>query len=220
MISIYAIFPYSWQLQVVPLKHGMPMEVTSPCQRTSHAIVSTCLCHWWMCHWKWVRRNYVPVSAFHSGNFFGINVIMFHQSIIFYALMVMLLSLHPSSTPLILLEGTHYHTRNLAPMMLAAKARKTLQPQVTPRLRKGDALIFDYRILHRGKANLSDTVNAKGDSEGCLDETSGEGSDCKDADITDNIFKVGRDRPILVMTFARRWFVDVCNFPKRSVFSL
>jgi hypothetical protein len=30
----------------------------------------------------------------------------------------------------------------------------------------------------------------------------------------------GRDRPVLVMTFARRWYVDVCNFPKRSIFSL
>jgi len=30
----------------------------------------------------------------------------------------------------------------------------------------------------------------------------------------------GRDRPVLVLTFARRWFVDVCNFPKRSIFSL
>lgn len=51
--------------------------------------------------------------------------------------------------------GTHYHTRNLVPLMLAAKARKTLRPTITPELRIGDALLFDYRVLHRGKANTS-----------------------------------------------------------------
>lgn len=49
--------------------------------------------------------------------------------------------------------GSHYLTRNLAPMMLAAKCRKTLQAPVIPTLRQGDTLIFDYRILHRGLAN-------------------------------------------------------------------
>jgi len=29
----------------------------------------------------------------------------------------------------------------------------------------------------------------------------------------------GRHRPVLVLTFARRWFVDVCNFPKNSIFA-
>jgi len=51
--------------------------------------------------------------------------------------------------------GTHYHTRNLAPMILAAKARKTLRPPVLPLLKKGDILLFDYRVLHRGRQNLS-----------------------------------------------------------------
>jgi hypothetical protein len=57
--------------------------------------------------------------------------------------------------PTELRPGTHYHTRNLAPMMLAAKARKTLRAPVTPLLAVGDVLMFDYRVLHRGRANQS-----------------------------------------------------------------
>jgi ectoine hydroxylase-related dioxygenase (phytanoyl-CoA dioxygenase family) len=39
--------------------------------------------------------------------------------------------------------------------MLVAKCRKTLQAPVWPSLSLGDLLIFDYRILHRGRANRS-----------------------------------------------------------------
>mmetsp|Transcript_20032 Transcript_20032/g.30698 ORF Transcript_20032/g.30698 Transcript_20032/m.30698 type:complete len:303 (-) Transcript_20032:1469-2377(-) len=87
--------------------------------------------------------------------------------------------------PTELRPGTHYYTRNLASMMLAARAKKTLRDPVLPLLHAGDALIFDYRVLHRGRANLSD-----------------------------------EDRPILVMTFAKSWFSDVLNFPKRSMFDV
>jgi hypothetical protein len=55
--------------------------------------------------------------------------------------------------PTELRPGTHYHTRNLAPMMLAAACRKTLRRAVAPILATGDVLIFDYRVLHRGGAN-------------------------------------------------------------------
>jgi hypothetical protein len=55
--------------------------------------------------------------------------------------------------PTELRPGTHYHTRNLAPMMLAAACRKTLRRPVAPILATGDVLIFDYRVLHRGLAN-------------------------------------------------------------------
>ena len=55
--------------------------------------------------------------------------------------------------------GTHYHTRNLGPMMLAAKCRKTLKPQYMATLQVGDACIFDYRILHRGSPNRSRQQN-------------------------------------------------------------
>ena len=78
--------------------------------------------------------------------------------------------------------GSHYLTRNLAPMMLAAKARGKLRKPVMPLLRAGDALLFDYRILHRGRANTS-----------------------------------GMNRPILVMTFAKRTFKDRLNFPAKSI---
>lgn len=52
--------------------------------------------------------------------------------------------------------GGHVLTRNLAPMMLAAKCRKTLRKPVWPSLKFGDAVLFDYRVLHRGRANRSD----------------------------------------------------------------
>ncbi|CAJ1943569.1 unnamed protein product [Cylindrotheca closterium] len=51
---------------------------------------------------------------------------------------------------------SHYLTRNLAPMMLAAKCRGTLRVPVWPALNLGDVVCFDYRILHRGRANNSD----------------------------------------------------------------
>lgn len=50
---------------------------------------------------------------------------------------------------------SHYYTRNLAPMLLAAKARKQLRPTVAPLLQLGDVLAFDYRVLHRGLANTT-----------------------------------------------------------------
>ena len=59
--------------------------------------------------------------------------------------------------PTELRPGTHYFTRNLAPMMLAARARKTLRAPETPLLDEGDVLVFDYRLLHRGRANQSDS---------------------------------------------------------------
>jgi ectoine hydroxylase-related dioxygenase (phytanoyl-CoA dioxygenase family) len=95
-----------------------------------------------------------------------------------------LIDISPDLGPTVLRPGTHVHTRNLAPLMLLAKARKTLRSPVAPCSKAGDALIFDYRILHRGSANRDPEVH----------------------------------RPILVLTFAKTWFVDVCNFPKRSMY--
>ena len=116
-----------------------------------------------------------------------------------------------SMGPTELRPGTHYHTRNLAPMMLAAKARKSLRPPVCAELKIGDALVFDYRILHRGMANVSDVDVDNDDSQH-------ERIDCNVSSRRSN--SCGEDRPVLVLTFARRWFKDVCNFPKRSMFSL
>jgi hypothetical protein len=61
----------------------------------------------------------------------------------------------PDMGPTEFRPGTHYHTRNLAPLLLAAKARKTLRAPTSPLPRAGDALVFDYRVLHRGRANAS-----------------------------------------------------------------
>jgi hypothetical protein len=53
--------------------------------------------------------------------------------------------------------GGHLLTRNLAPMLLAAKCRKTLRAPVWPALQQQDVVVFDYRVLHRGRANTTET---------------------------------------------------------------
>jgi hypothetical protein len=78
-----------------------------------------------------------------------------HQPCHCLNIFIPLLDLTSDLGPTELRPGTHVHTRNLAPMMLAAKARKTLQAPVAPLLQLGDVLVFDYRILHRGLANVS-----------------------------------------------------------------
>ena len=40
-------------------------------------------------------------------------------------------------------------------MYLAAFIGKRLKPTNAPCLNKGSVLLFDYRVLHRGKANIS-----------------------------------------------------------------
>lgn len=57
--------------------------------------------------------------------------------------------------PTELRPGSHYYTRNLAPMLLGAACRKELRPTVAPLLQQGDVLMFDYRVLHRGLANAT-----------------------------------------------------------------
>mmetsp|Transcript_25988 Transcript_25988/g.78009 ORF Transcript_25988/g.78009 Transcript_25988/m.78009 type:complete len:142 (+) Transcript_25988:2-427(+) len=49
--------------------------------------------------------------------------------------------------------GSHRLTRDLAKQMLLARVRKTLRPPVVPVLSPGDAVLFDYRVLHRGTRN-------------------------------------------------------------------
>jgi len=107
--------------------------------------------------------------------------------------------------------------------MLVAKARKTLRQPVTPELQMGDALMFDYRILHRGRANMSDVVSTSDSATDDDDVVDDKNNGAKDYTATEDERSAGEDgcgthRPVLVITFARRWFVDVCNFPKRSIF--
>jgi len=51
--------------------------------------------------------------------------------------------------------GSHRYTNNLAKGMLLAFARKKNKPNEAPLLKKGSVLLFDYRVLHRGCANIS-----------------------------------------------------------------
>ena len=157
-----------------------------------------------------------PTQSWHADG--GHTSLTTHEKCHVFNVFIPLVDVPLTLGPTEIRPGTHFHTRNLAPMMLAAKARKTLRAPVTPQLRRGDALLFDYRILHRGRANVSDEVGA---SASGLDMTT---SNDEDRDVDrfdgDGVEDCGRYRPVLVMTFARRWFVDVCNFPKRSIFAL
>jgi hypothetical protein len=138
---------------------------------------------------------------------------------------VPLVDLCPSLGPTELRPKSHYYTRDLTKMVLGAMARKEWETAVMPVLRRGEALLFDYRILHRGRANQSHVVvddddDDDGEKDCERDEcANGEKKGVNHGQSRDERHG-GRDRPILVMTFAKSWFVDVCNFPKRSIFSL
>ena len=49
--------------------------------------------------------------------------------------------------------GSHFLTRNLTKQMLLARIKKTLRSPLVPLVSPGDALLFDYRVLHRGTLN-------------------------------------------------------------------
>ena len=51
--------------------------------------------------------------------------------------------------------ASHFLTRKLFKFMMLARARKQLHTPVTPTACSGDAVIFDYRTLHRGTCNNS-----------------------------------------------------------------
>ena len=88
---------------------------------------------------------------------------------------------------------THQWTRSTFKMMIGAKARGETVPNELPTLAVGDALLFDYRVLHRGRGNVSDAVG----------EFVGVG---------------GINRPVMVLTYANTWFKDIYNFPlERSI---
>lgn len=52
--------------------------------------------------------------------------------------------------------GSHYMTRDLKKMFLLAAMKKQLLPNTKPTFKKGSALLFDYRVLHRGTANKTE----------------------------------------------------------------
>mmetsp|Transcript_25507 Transcript_25507/g.33328 ORF Transcript_25507/g.33328 Transcript_25507/m.33328 type:complete len:264 (-) Transcript_25507:422-1213(-) len=98
-------------------------------------------------------------------------------------LFVPLVDLTESNGATELRPASHFLTRNLKKLWLAAYAKKQIQPPVAPLLKAGSILAFDYRLLHHGTANESSEY-----------------------------------RPILVLTFSKPWFVDIFNFPSRSLF--
>ena len=129
---------------------------------------------------------------------------------------------------------SHYYTRQLTKMMLLAKARNELQPIDAPTVSSlGDIIVFDYRILHRGRGNnhlndkqeqpaVSDVTNEPSSSTTRVNGTTG-------ADRTDNHDESSsrshermdhghhsNHRVILVITVSLPWFHDVLNYPKSS----
>ena len=68
-----------------------------------------------------------------------------------------LVDITPANGPTELRPGSHFLSRDLTRLTLLAKVKKTLRPCVSPCPSAGDALIFDYRTVHRGRANLSAT---------------------------------------------------------------
>ena len=66
-----------------------------------------------------------------------------------------LLDLQASHGPTSIRPRTQFYTRDLARQMLGAMCRKELLPAATPLVAAGSALLFDYRVLHRGLANTS-----------------------------------------------------------------
>jgi hypothetical protein len=106
--------------------------------------------------------------------------------------------------PTELRPGTQFLTRNLGPMMLAARCRKTLKPPVWPELEFGDAIIFDYRVLHRGRANLSNHSLSPGGGVENIEEN--------------NKKTMGVDRNYLVLCYCEPWFKDILNFPPKSLY--
>lgn len=79
-----------------------------------------------------------------------------HAVNVFVALTDVTLEMGPTE----LYPASHFLTRMMAKSMLLAKVQHTLHASVTPTLRAGDAVVFDYRVLHRGTANESDRPRA------------------------------------------------------------
>eukprot|EP00985_Skeletonema_marinoi_P022764 scaffold14709_cov149-Skeletonema_marinoi.AAC.4 len=156
-----------------------------------------------------------PTQSWHADG--GHTSLTTHHPCHVFNVFIPLIDVPLSMGPTELRPGTHVYTRDLARMMLLAKAKKRLREAVVPELRRGDALLFDYRILHRGRANLSDggvvgERNADDDDDNddeekhYVEEVSrgrDDGDDVRTSNKCHN--KSGRDRPVLVLTFARRW---------------
>ncbi len=71
---------------------------------------------------------------------------------------------------------------------------------IAPVLKQGDALIYDYRVCHRGTANLFGRLGRKEEKKGAKDDQS----------------DVVGSRRIIYLMYARPWFTDHVNFDYRK----
>jgi len=92
---------------------------------------------------------------------------------------------------------SHYATRQASSPMRFSKQDLPHEP-LAPLLQVGDALVFDYRLLHRGLPNISNLPSSN-------------------ATTSTAPTSVPRNRPMLVLTFSSPWFHDVKNWPNRSI---
>ena len=130
---------------------------------------------------------------------------------------------------------SQYYTRQLTRLMLLAKARNQLQPIHAPLVSSlGDIIVFDYRILHRGRGNhMSPTITTNLYPQHHVTNTSTTaGNDDEPSpafrNTPTNIHAIhssdkntNNNRVILVVTVSLPWFHDVLNFPKaRSIYDL
>ena len=75
-----------------------------------------------------------------------------HQRVHCLNVFVPLIDVTDRRGPTELYPGSHYMTRQESPMKIDTNA---LRAPFAPSLQLGDILVFDYRLLHRGKPNLS-----------------------------------------------------------------
>ena len=136
-----------------------------------------------------------------------------HAMNVFIALDEISLDMGPTE----LRPASHFLSRDLSKQMFLAKIKKRLHPTLKPECQPGDAVIFDYRTLHRGLPNDSaatasahDGLQQKLWADGML--WGGDDGDSGDRSWT------GKARPMLELTFANERYNDLLNFPPKSVF--
>lgn len=101
--------------------------------------------------------------------------------------------------------GSHHMTPDAA-------MEKVPNTTVSAVLGKGDILLYDYRICHRGTSNLS-TGNENDDDE----SSDGDSDDEEDDDKEDGNDR-GIVRKVLYLMYARPWFREHLNFGEKSLF--
>lgn len=77
-----------------------------------------------------------------------------HAPVHCFSVFVPLVDVPMERGPTEFFPASHFVTRQEEPMKFNSQANNTLNQPLAPTMRVGDALLFDYRLLHRGKANL------------------------------------------------------------------